>query len=478
MMKTKSLAFNTLFYVLYKLLNVIFPLLTVAYVSRVILSSGVGKVASAQNIVQYFVLIASLGIPNYGIREIAKVKTNSKEISKLFSELIVINTISTVLCTICYYSFLNIFRIGHTEPLLYRIVGITILLNIFNVDWFYQGFEEYSYIAIRSFFVKLISLGCIFLFVRDASNYIEYASIYVVGIAGNNIINFINLRKYGIHFKLKCIEIKKHFKPVLYFLCTTIAIELYTMVDTTMLTAMCSDEVVGYYTNSIKIVRLVITLVAALGGVLLPRLSFYYSQGKKEECENVVNKIFSIIFFLLLPCGIGLISLADSLVPLLFGESFLGAIPTLRITALLVYALGFSNLFGTQVLLTFNEEKKLLIATIVSAITNIILNAILIPAFQQNGAASASIVSEALVTIITFIFARQHLQIRLENAFIIKTLISNIFMLAIILLIKHFIVSDTLFVLMATIIGCLAYIGSSFMLKNEIISTLKYISKR
>ena len=59
----RTLGSNAIYNILYKSLNALFPLVTMAYVSRVLLPVGVGKVASAQNIVSYFVIIASLGLP-------------------------------------------------------------------------------------------------------------------------------------------------------------------------------------------------------------------------------------------------------------------------------------------------------------------------------------------------------------------------------------------------------------------------------
>ena len=244
--------------------------------------------------------------------------------------------------------------------------------------------------------------------------------------------------------------------------------ELYTMVDTTMITFMCPSENVAYYTNSTKIVRLVIMLVTAIGAVLLPRLSYYSSQGKVKECEDIVNKVFRIIFFLLVPCGIGIFMLADVIVLVLFGDSFLPAIMTLKVTSFLIYALGFSNLFGTQVLLTFGDEKKLLIATIVGAVTNVSLNAVLISSLQQNGAAIASIFSESLVTIITFIFAKRHLHIGLSFNFVGKTIISSVCMIGVLFIICNVLPQKALLLVVGIVLGAFIYLGTSIILRNDV----------
>ena len=203
MKEEKSLKKNSLFNVLYKLLNVVFPLIYTVYLAHVLLPVGVGKVASAQNIVQYFTMFAALGIPNYGIREIAKVRDQIKDRDKVFSELFFVNASSTTVFVIAYYSFVNLHPFFADNRLLYNICGINVLFNYINVDWFYQGEEEYKYIAIRSFVIKVLSTISIFIFIRNENDYILYAFIYFFALGANNILNIINLKKYSIkiHFK-------------------------------------------------------------------------------------------------------------------------------------------------------------------------------------------------------------------------------------------------------------------------------------
>lgn len=101
----KSLVKNSVFYMFYNLLNMLFPFITSIYVARILLPASVGEVAYAQNIVSYFSVLAFLGIPTYGVREIAKVRNNKKELSIVFSELFIINGISTFFFSAAYYFF-------------------------------------------------------------------------------------------------------------------------------------------------------------------------------------------------------------------------------------------------------------------------------------------------------------------------------------------------------------------------------------
>ena len=477
MKEEKSLKKNALFNVLYKLFNVIFPLIYTVYLAHVLLPVGVGKVASAQNIVQYFTMFAALGIPNYGIREIAKVRDQIKDRDKVFSELFFVNASSTTIFAIAYYSFVNLHPFFADNRLLYNICGINVLFNYINVDWFYQGEEEYKYIAIRSFVIKVLSTISIFIFIRNETDYILYAFIYFFALGANNILNIINLRKYNIKVHFKDISVRRHLRPIVILLGTAIAIELYTMLDTTMLTVMCGDETVAYYTNTIRLIRVLITLVTAIGGVLLPRLSYYSANDDKQKSRAVVEKIFYVMLFLFLPIGIGVYLISDLIVLTIYGSAFSPCIVTLKIASLLVYALGFSNLFGTQILLSYGCEKKLFYATLIGAVSNVTMNSFLIPYFQQNGATIASVISELLVTGITFYYSREFVKISLNKKLTIKILISTALMALTVICIRNcgfeeLGYSNIVYLIVSMAAGTIMYFASSVLIRNEIVFSL------
>lgn len=471
--KEQSLVKNSVYNVAYKLLNVFFPLISSVYISHILLAEGVGRVSYAQNIVTYFTTLAALGLPNYGVREIAKVHLDFSKTQKIFSELFIINAISTLICGGIYYLLIFFVPRFNNDLALYFVMGLPIIFNFINVDWFFQGEEEYGYITFRSFVIKLISLIALFMFVSDKNDVVIYALILSLATCGNYIFNIIRLRKYKIKLQIKNIDIIQHIKPVIIMLGTILAIELYTLLDTTMIGIFCSDIYVGYYTNTMKLVKVIITVITAIGSTLLPRLSYYHMIGKNLECEKIVNYVFAIMLFLFIPCQIGLIICSEAIVPILFGSSFLPAVKTLKIASFLICTLGFSNLFGTQILLTFGEEKKLFLCTILGAITNIILNSFLIPMYQQNGAAFASVISEMIVTIATYVLAKRYIKIRLSKKFIYSICCSAIVMIFALLAIKFLLQGMMyIYILVSIILGCIIYFGCNCILKNEILENM------
>ena len=97
MQKQPSLRRNFLMNTILRAANVIFPLITILYVSRILLPAGLGRVSFATSFMAYFNMAAQLGIPTYGIRACAKVRDDKEELSRVTLELLLLNLIGTVI---------------------------------------------------------------------------------------------------------------------------------------------------------------------------------------------------------------------------------------------------------------------------------------------------------------------------------------------------------------------------------------------
>lgn len=461
----KSLAKNSIYNIIYRLLNVLFPLITATYVSRILLPEGVGIIASANNIAIYFALVAALGLPTYGVKKIAEAK-DRENVSKIFSELFLINCFSTLICTILYYCMIFSTEYFCGKRLLYVIVGLQIFFNIINVDWFYQGKEEFKYIMIRSMVVKIMSLTAVFIFVKSSDDYIFYALIQIVAKVANYIFNIINLRKY-VDFRFKNLDIQCHMKPIFTLLAASIAIEVYTIADTTMLTMMCGEAAVGYYENARKSIDVVRAIVTAMSAVFLPRLSYYYASGEIIEFKKLIIKGFKILAFLSVPAMMGLYLLSGNLVTILFGESFYGSIVTVKILSISIVTVAFSNFIGYQILVTVGKEKVMFISTLVGALVNVIANVLMIRLFQHNGAALSSVMTEFLVTIIQVISVKKVISIKGESKFIRDAIISTALMSIVVCSIKFIFASIIWELILSSVIGFAIYMVVNIVLGNE-----------
>lgn len=100
-----SIKKNFLYNATLNVVNVLFPIITIPYVSRILGVEQIGVFSFVVTIVSYFSLFAALGMPLYGTREIAKVMGDNLKLNKLFNELFSINVISSIFFTVVFYEF-------------------------------------------------------------------------------------------------------------------------------------------------------------------------------------------------------------------------------------------------------------------------------------------------------------------------------------------------------------------------------------
>lgn len=472
----KSLVKNSIYNIIYTIANILFPFVTSIYVSRILLPNGVGKVASAQNIASYFVTIAALGLPSYGVREFAKIRESSRKKNKLFTELFLLNIISTTLSVIVFFVLVLKNNGFNGEWGLYIACGLSIVFNYLNIDWMYKGLEEYGYITGRSLLIKGASLVALLLFVRTRQDYVMYALISSLATGGNYIFNIIYARKF-VKLDWKYIELKKHIKPVLLIASIIFLSTIYNKIDVTMLNMLATDESVGYYTYAQKTINMVLTMANAVTAALLPRLSYYY-ENDKEEFYKLIDKGFQVLCFLAFPLAVGMALVAPQAVSVLYGKAFLPATLTIRLMCPLILIKGFGDLFCYQLVYSTKSEKIILPAATAASLINIVTNAILIPILLQNGAVIASVFSELVTNGIQFIYMKNKVKFSINYKAFIRSIISTGIMAICVYVAMKINISNIIGLILEMVIGIIVYIGLNLFMKNtlmiEILKKMKF----
>ena len=176
-LKIRSIKLNFFLNTLRKVFSYLFPLLVFPYINRVLGPEYIGKVKFAESIVNYFVLFTSVGIPRYGLREIARIRDDPERRSKTVWELTWILVVTVAIGYVLYFTLISSVSRFKKEYLLFLLVSPTILFSDFSYEWFYQGVEDQVYITIRYLIVKGLQLVCIFLFVKAPEHYYRYAQL-------------------------------------------------------------------------------------------------------------------------------------------------------------------------------------------------------------------------------------------------------------------------------------------------------------
>lgn len=466
----KSLKRNSIYNIIYTLSNLLFPMIISMIVSRVINPEGIGKVSFAQNVASYFLMTAQLGMSAYGIREIAKVNGDENHTNKIFTELFLINFITTMISSLAYVLLIFINRNFKENILLYLSCGLQILFNIINIDWFYSGKEEYGYIAIRNIIVKIASLVAIIFFVRSEGDFVIYALITSIAAGANYVFNIIHVRKY-VKFTWNGLSFRGHLKPLIVLGISSFMSLIYSKVDVTMIGIMSNDFETGIYSNAHKIINMLITACTAICTVFFPRLSFLY-ENDKNKFYLLLEKGIKILSFIVFPASIGVCVLSPYIMETFYGKAFMDGSVILQVFSFLIIIKGIGNLLCYQLVICTNNEKKRLPIYFIATIINVIMNSFLIPKIGGLGAAIASVTSEFLVNFFLLIWMFKILRFNIPFKAIVQNIISSLLMGMIIYFFVQLKLSTIMLCVLGTIIGGVLYLILNLIFRNEIIMNM------
>ena len=411
--------------IIYTISNIIFPMVTFPYVSRILLVDGMGKVSFFSAMANYAIMIASLGISTYGIRATANVRNNKFELSKITAELLLINFVATVLVIFIIVGSIPLIPKFQDDKLLLTINCCLIFCSAFSLNWLYSGLEQYPYITKRSIAFKFISLVLVFLFVHTKSDYYKYAAITVFSTSGSYFLNLWYARHFVSLKQVNKVELKKHLKPMFLLFASILAVNVYTNLDTVMLGFMSGDREVGLYTMAAKVKWLLLSMVNAISAVLLPRLSYYLSENKLEDFRKVLNKSFSVILMISIPLTIFFIFEARDSIIILGGNDYVDATLCMQIIMPILLISGFSNITGNQILIPMGKDSCFMKAVIMGAITDLVLNIFLMPKFASVGAAIATLIAECVQMLIQLRYSFNDVYENFDIQNISKILISS-----------------------------------------------------
>lgn len=462
-----SIGINLIFNILRNVANIIFPLITAPYIARILSPENLGLANFANSYASYFVIVAALGIPNYGIREVAKRKENKQTLSLIFSELFSINIFTTILSSLLYIITLYSVNQLNSDYIIFLVAGITLFTSPFNVDWYFAGIEEFQYITIRSLIIKTICIICLFLFVHNDKDLITYVFINSFSGCLNQFWNFIALHKKGINIKIVTSGLKKHLKPLLLLFSSVIAVSLYTTLNILMLGFFSTYDQVSFYNQANHIAKAFLAVITSLSEIMVPKMSYYSKNLNWEIINDLIKKSFSIVSFIAIPIAIGIIIIAPIFIPLFLGSNFEGSIRPLQIMSLITVIIGFNNITTVQILLGMGYDSLLLKSVLCGAGTNIILNILLIPWLGAIGAAISSVLAEVIILIVSSIFVSQKTKIKITTTSdLIKSLLGTIPFIPL-FYILNILFDDWILIINYIILCVFIYAVSQFTLKSN-----------
>lgn len=406
----KSLQKNFLYNVLYQILLVILPLITAPYISRTLGATAVGVYSYTYSVAYYFLLIAMLGIGNHGNRSIAAVRDDRKKLDKTFSSIYSLQVITFSIAILAYAIYLVLFVKDNRLIVLLQLIYVT--SGLFDIGWLFFGLEQFKLTVARNTLIKISTVVLMFVFVHKPSDLWKYTLIMSAGTLFSQAYLWLYVKKYVSFEKCSVKEITSNIKPVLILFIPVLAYSIYKVMDKIMLGNMSSYDQVGFYNNAEKIINIPMGIITALGTVMLPRMSNIVANGDKKRVDDYIRISAKLVTLLSSAIAFGLMGVSSVLAPVFFGDEFIACGEIIRLLSVTVFFIAWANVVRTQYLIPNKRDSIYLTSTMVGAILNLIINWMLIPKYQANGAAFGTIVAEFSVMLVQMVAVKNELPMR------------------------------------------------------------------
>ncbi len=388
-----------------QIINYIFPLITVPYISRIIGPEGYGILNYSTAFISYFTLLISYGFDLTGTRRIAQNSNNLEKITTVVSEVITSRTILYVISIVAFLFLVHFFEPISKNKLVTIILFIGTISSVISPQYIFQGMQKLTIFAKLNFIKGVINTVLIFIIIKKPDDYILIAVLNsFFSITINIFLYFYANKLFGVRYKFCTLNNALNVlnKEKLIFL-STVTISLYTTTNIVVLGIFVDPKEVGYYTTSIGFINILnLVINAPISKSLYPFISNAFASSKEYGIE-IVKKILPTIMYLTFLASIFLLIFAPSIINLFYGKQFELSIPSLRIISFIPFIVGLSNVFGIQIILNLGLDRLFFRVTAIASIFGVALNIFMSKNYGYIGTAWNSIIVECFVTIMMYI---------------------------------------------------------------------------
>ncbi len=470
--KPTSIKKNYIYSALAKIFALLIPILITPYLARVLEPDGNGVISFVASIVSYFVIASNIGIETYGQKVISTHRDDKPYLKRFLIEITTLRAILTGLCLLVYYITFVVVLKGNTR--LYAIYGLSLMAVAIDFTWFFQGVEDFKKIAFSNIFSKLLYVILVFVFVKEKADLNRSAFILVI----TNILPYFILVPFLFRYihKVKVddkIRPFYHFKECMVYFIPTIAIQIYTILDKTMIGLITnSDFENGYYEKAEQLAKLPITIITMMNIIMRSRISYYFANQEFDKIKALTKKSASFSLMLAIPIMFGLIVIAKRFVPIYLGEGYEECIPLVYIFSPLILIIGISNLLGTHYYTPFEKQRVSNRFLIIGAVINVVLNAICIYFLKARGAAISSVIAELVITILYLYFAKDFFSLKDFIKVGYKYIIAGVGMFGVLLVVNYYLPMGIGYLVLEVGIGVSVYFLLLLFMRDQFLLSM------
>lgn len=335
-------------------------------------------------------------------------RDDAEALSREFSTIYALQLAVNLTAVFAYIGYLLIFKPEY-GPIPW--IQLSCVVSIcFDVSWFFFGLEQFKITIVRNLIVKILSLVLIIALVRQPGDLWLYSLIMGGSTLVSQVYLFVMLRRYVCFSRPSFDGVARRLREIVVLFIPVAAYSIYRVLDKAMLGSMSSVTELGYFENAEKLINIPIAVIAALGTVMLPRMSHIMAKSRSDY-RSVIAGSMNLSLMLACSMAMGLIAISEDICPVLFGPGFEGSAVVIRLLAITVICSAWSNVIRTQYLIPRSDDGIYVGSTLGAAVVNLCLNIVLIPPLGAIGACVGTLGAELFIVAFQTIAVRKELEV-------------------------------------------------------------------
>ena len=389
----KKILSNYAYQAIYQIVRILMLTITIPIVAKSLNPNGVGIYNYTYSITSYFIMFSALGVSLYGSKEIAIVRNDREKLSLVFWEIFTLKVLLT-LVNILAFCFLAYFM---DDSYYLYIQSFSILSVMFDITWLFIGVEDFKYIMLSSFASQVIIFGLIIKLIQSPEDLGKYIFIQSMSFLIPQLFPWFQLKKYVSYYKVTIVQSMKHLKGMLALFIPQISIIVYTTLNKTLLGIFDGMKNVGYYSSSLTMNQLFITLITSFDTVMLPRMSNLYAN-KKNNMLDLLKEILNGQLYVSIPLMFGMMTVNQKFVPWFLGTDYLFVTKLIPLVSVLIVVIPLGSTIAKQYLIPIGNVKIYNYSVFWGAVISLIINGLFLNKFGIYATVMATILTESFVS--------------------------------------------------------------------------------
>lgn len=378
-------------------LNYLMPLLLLPFLLRVLTPQGYGSIMLAQSLCGYAGIVTDFGFNLTAARDISVARGDPQQLARIYWTTLAAKLLLLLLSVLVLAAVVALTPAFRGEWPVFAASGLLVLGNAVFPQWYFQGMERLKEVALAQALAKCLVTGAALVLVRTAQDVVLAAAI----LASPQLVGAVAAWCTGrgivpaTFHRPTLVEVWLSLRGSWHMFASNVWISLYSYTNTLVLGLICGEREVAWYSLGARITGFVNGLSTPVTQAVFPRASLLFA-GPREQAWTLLRRVTLLLLPALALVALALGLFAPLVVRLLAGPDYAGAVPVLRILAVMPLLLTSSTLLAQTVMVNIGLTAQLWRIYALVGLLNLPLLFLLVQRYAAAGAAWSLVFAEAL----------------------------------------------------------------------------------